>query len=69
MGATFEGQTKEEDGQVWADVVVEGLDHEVCSLQLLKICGELKKGRKHSSGTSGLCLRRSCECIAYGGRA
>ena len=35
MGATFEGQTKEEDGQVWADVVVEGLDHEVYSLQLL----------------------------------
>nr|VWP02068.1 Flavohemoprotein (EC [Ganoderma boninense] len=28
IGATFEGQTKEEDGQVWADTVVEGLDHD-----------------------------------------
>ncbi|KAM5533901.1 hypothetical protein V8D89_012441 [Ganoderma adspersum] len=28
MGATFEGQTKNEDGQVWADAVIEGLDHD-----------------------------------------
>ncbi|PIL26347.1 hypothetical protein GSI_12103 [Ganoderma sinense ZZ0214-1] len=26
IGATFEGQTKDEDGQVWADCVIEGLD-------------------------------------------
>ena len=32
IGATFEGQTKEEDGQVWADVEIEGIDSEVISL-------------------------------------
>ena len=29
IGATFEGQTKEEDGQVWADVEVEGIGSDV----------------------------------------
>ena len=29
IGATFEGQTKDTDGQVWADVVVEGISSEV----------------------------------------
>ena len=29
IGATFEGQTKEEDGTVFADVEVEGLGHNI----------------------------------------
>ncbi|CDO69064.1 hypothetical protein BN946_scf184992.g13 [Trametes cinnabarina] len=31
MGATFQGQTKDEDGQVWADVELEGLTSEASS--------------------------------------
>ena len=29
IGSAFEGETKEEDGQVWADVEIEGIDSEV----------------------------------------
>ena len=29
IGASYEGQTKEEDGQVWADAEVEGIDSDV----------------------------------------
>lgn len=29
MGATFEGQTKDTDGQVWAEAEVEGVSSEV----------------------------------------
>ena len=31
IGATFEGETKEADGSVYADVVIEGLSSEVRS--------------------------------------
>lgn len=31
IGSAFEGETKEEDGQVWADVEIEGIDSEVIS--------------------------------------
>ena len=30
IGATFEGQTKEGDGTVFADVEAEGVPHDVC---------------------------------------
>ena len=60
IGSAFEGETKEEDGQVWADVEIEGIDSEV------GICTRIQLGNTAltvldvtSTGTSSLSLKHS----------
>ena len=58
IGATFAGQTKDDDGQAWADVEIEGIDSEVsatlCHLEISELTG-----RAASTGTSSPFQRNS----------
>ena len=55
IGATFEGQTKDTDGQVWADVVVEGISSEV---GVYSFNGELYRSDVLLRISVGMCGRR-----------
>ena len=62
IGATFEGQTKDTDGQVWADVMVEGISSEV---GVYSFSDELYRSDallRISVGMSGLRPESSREC-------
>lgn len=63
MGATFEGVTKDGDGQVWADVTVENLSTEVSATHLKPAHTMESERTFDSSGTYGQSLRGSRTCL------
>lgn len=63
MGATFEGVTKDGDGQVWADVTVENVSTEVSEAHLKPAHPMDSERTVNSSGTYGQSRRGSRTCL------
>lgn len=69
LGLSFEGETKDADGQVWGDVEVEGLSNDVSGF-LLAVSSRIELiGNMGSSGTFGVNLGSArtlhAACLSY----